>query len=169
MSGGTHLEGRAWLFGDHVDTDGIIPVCYCTTSRREELGPHAMSGVAPGFAAQIATGDFIVAGCNFGCGSSRENAPLALLGAGVGGVVASSFGRIFYRNAINVGLPIFEASEAAAQCAQGDLLRVRMEEGLLENLTREVTFTFARYPRRVAEIIEAGGLVDYVRRRLGRP
>lgn len=133
----------------------------------KELGPHAMSGIAPGFASLIAPGDFIVAGCNFGCGSSRENAPLALLGAGVGGVVAASFGRIFYRNSINVGLPIFESPEAAARCAQGDLLRVKMEEGVLENVTQGLVSTFAPYPRRVAEIIEAGGLVEYVRGRMG--
>ena len=165
MTVGT-LEGRAWLFGDHVDTDVIIPVRYCTTSNREELGPHAMSGLDPEFAAKIAPGDFIVAGHNFGCGSSRENAPLALQGAGVGAVVAVSFGRIFYRNAINVGLPFFESPEAVSCCGPGDLLQVRMEEGLLRNVTRGLALALAKYPPQVAEIIEAGGLEAYVRRRL---
>lgn len=161
-----YLEGRAWCFGDHVDTDIIIPVCYCTTSDREELGRFAMAGADPGFSARIAPGDFIVAGWNFGCGSSRENAPIALQGAGVGAVVAASFGRIFYRNAINVGLPIFETPEALALCEPGHLLRALVEEGTLENLTTGFTVTFAPYPRQVAQIIEAGGLVEYVRRKL---
>lgn len=160
------LEGRVWLFGDHVDTDVIIPVRYCTTADREELGRHAMAGADPDFASKIAPGDFIVAGCNFGCGSSREVAPVALLGAGVGGVVAASFGRIFYRNAINVGLPIFESPEATAGCSPGDLLRTLLEEGLLQNLTTGRAFAFAPYPPQVAEIVAAGGLENYVRRRL---
>ena len=167
IKGSGCLEGRAWCFGDHVDTDVIIPVRYCTTSDREELGRYAMAGVDPGFSARIAPGDFIVAGCNFGCGSSRENAPIALLGAGVGAVVAASFGRIFHRNAINVGLPIFETPGALALCEPGHLLRARVEEGILENLTTGLTMAFAPYPRQVAQIIEAGGRVEYVRRKLG--
>ena len=161
------LEGRAWVFGDHVDTDAIIPVRYCTSIDREELGRYAMSGTHPDFASKVVPGDFVVAGCNFGCGSSREVAPLALLGAGVGAVVASSFGRIFYRNAINLGLPIFESPEAAASCSPGDLLRAHLEEGVLENVTRRLHFAVAPYPSQVAEIVAAGGLVEYVRRRLG--
>jgi 3-isopropylmalate dehydratase small subunit len=162
------LEGRAWCFGDHIDTDLIIPVRYCTTSDREELGRYAMAGADPDFSARIAPGDFIVAGRNFGCGSSRENAPLALLGAGVGAVVAASFGRIFHRNSINVGLPLFETPDALALCEQSHLLCARVEEGILENLTTGLTMGFAPYPRQVAQIIEAGGLVEYVRRRLGK-
>lgn len=161
------LEGRVWLFGDHVDTDVIIPVRYCTTADRDELGRHAMAGADPEFASRIAPGDFVVAGCNFGCGSSREVAPVALLGAGVGGVVAASFGRIFYRNAINVGLPIFVSEEALGGCNPGDVLRVRPGEGTLENLTCGSTFPVASYPPKIVEILEAGGLVEYVRRRLG--
>jgi 3-isopropylmalate/(R)-2-methylmalate dehydratase small subunit len=167
MSERRPIEGRAWLFGDHVDTDVIIPVRHCTTSDLEELGPHALSGLVEGFASQIAPGDFVVAGCNFGCGSSRENAPLALLGAGVGAVVAASFGRIFYRNAINVGLPIFVSEEALGGCNPGDVLRARPGDGTLENLTCGRTFPIASYPPKIVEIIEAGGLVEYVRRRLG--
>lgn len=162
------FEGRVWLFGDHVDTDVIIPVRYCVTADRDELGRHAMAGADPDFAGRIAPGDFIVAGCNFGCGSSREVAPVALLGAGVGAVVAASFGRIFYRNAINVGLPIFESPEAAVACSQGDLVRAVPEEGFLQNLTSGRAFAFAPYPHQVAQIVAAGGLENYVRERLSK-
>jgi 3-isopropylmalate/(R)-2-methylmalate dehydratase small subunit len=167
VSEGTILRGRAWLFGDHVDTDVIIPVRYCNMFRKEELGPYAMAGADPEFASRIAPGDFIVAGANFGCGSSRETAPLALLGARVGAVVAVSFGRIFFRNAVNVGLPIFESPEASAACRAGDQLAVDAARGLIRNETLGLSFAFAPYSAQVAEIIAAGGLVPYVRRRLG--
>lgn len=167
MSEGTILRGRAWLFGDHVDTDVIIPVRYCNMFRKEELGPYAMAGADLEFASRIAPGDFIVAGANFGCGSSRETAPLALLGARVGAVVAVSFGRIFFRNAVNVGLPIFESPEASAACRAGDQLAVDAARGLIRNETLGLSFAFAPYSAQVAEIIAAGGLVPYVRRRLG--
>ena len=169
MSEGEILRGRVWRFGDHVDTDVIIPVRYCNMFRKEELGPHAMAGADPEFASRIAPGDFIVAGANFGCGSSRETAPVALLGAGVGAVVAASFGRIFFRNAVNVGLPIFESPEASAACRAGDRLAVDAALGVIRDETLGLSFTFAPYSAQVAEIIAAGGLVPYVRRRLGLP
>lgn len=163
------LEGRAHLFGDHVDTDGIIPARFCLTLDPAELGQHAMAGVDEGFAARVAKGDFIVAGENFGCGSSRETAPVALLGAGVGAVVACSFARIFLRNAINVGLPIFECPEAARACRPGDRLRALATGGLLENLDLGERYPFHPWPTEVAAIVAAGGLVPYVRLRLGLP
>jgi 3-isopropylmalate dehydratase small subunit len=168
MNGRPEIRGRAWLFGDHVDTDAIIPVRFCTTSRPEELGRHAMSGVDPRFASRIERGDFIVAGANFGCGSSRENAPLALLGAGVGAVVAHSFGRIFFRNAINVGLTIVECPAGAKECRQGDALLILPAEGVLLNETLGTRYPFASYPEALQEIVRAGGLVEYVRRRLAQ-
>ena len=160
------IRGKVWKFGDHVDTDAIIPVRYCNTYLREELGPYAMSGIDPTFAEKVAAGDILVAGANFGCGSSRENAPLALLGAGVGAVIAASFGRIFFRNAINVGLPFFESPEASAACAQGDVLVIRPLEGGIENESTGRSYAFLPYPEKIAEIIAAGGLVAYVRARL---
>jgi 3-isopropylmalate/(R)-2-methylmalate dehydratase small subunit len=166
MKGLRTISGRAWIFGDHVDTDIIIPVRYCGSSKREELGPHAMAGLDPGFASRISPGDILVAGQNFGCGSSRENAPLALQGAGIGAVVALSFGRIFFRNAINVGLPIFESSEVAGSCSEGDLLRILPAEGRLINETSGKSFRFSAYPDRLSEIIECGGLVNYVKQRI---
>ena len=162
----TLLKGRVWKFGDHVDTDAIIPVRYCNTFLKEELGPHAMAGLDPDFAQKVTPGDILVAGTNFGCGSSRENAPLAILGAGIGAVVAASFGRIFFRNAINVGLPFFESPEASAACRQGDTLHIHPLSGRIENIARSESYAFFPYPEKVAEIIACGGLVSYVRARL---
>lgn len=163
-----HLKGRAWVFGDDVDTDVIIPACRCTTIDPGELGRFAMEGLDPGFAAALARGDFVVGGCNFGCGSSRETAPLALLGAGVGAVVAASFARIFFRNAINVGLPIFESPEACREVRPGDPLVIDVEGGRLVNEARGRTYPIAPYPSLVREIVACGGMVEYVRRRLGK-
>ncbi len=168
MSTEAVIEGRVWVFGDHVDTDVIIPARFCNTYVTEELGRHAMAGTDPSFADRIAAGDVIVAGANFGCGSSRETAPLALLGAGVGAVVAASFGRIFFRNAINVGLPIFESPEASEGCEQGDHIVIQPGKGRILNKSRGTCHGFAPYPAKLLEIIECGGLVPYVRKRLGR-
>jgi 3-isopropylmalate/(R)-2-methylmalate dehydratase small subunit len=168
MKGNESIEGRVWTFGDHVDTDVIIPARFCNTYLIEELGPHAMAGTDPDFARRISKGDVIVAGVNFGCGSSRETAPLALMGAGVGAVIAASFGRIFFRNSLNVGLPIFESAEAARGCAAGDHLRIFPREGRIFNATHEDSYAFAPYSEKLLEIVECGGLVPYVRKRLGQ-
>ncbi len=168
MSRNESIEGNVWTFGDHVDTDVIIPVRFCNTYLVEELGLHAMAGTDPDFAGRISKGDVIVAGMNFGCGSSRETAPLALMGAGVGAVIAASFGRIFFRNSLNVGLPIFESPEAARGCAAGDRLRISPREGRIRNATQRTAYAFAPYSEKLLEIVECGGLVPYVRKRLGR-
>lgn len=168
MIGPENIEGRVWTFGDHVDTDVIIPARFCTTYQVDELGTHAMAGTDPDFPSKISRGDIIVAGANFGCGSSRETAPLALLGAGVGAVVAASFGRIFFRNSINVGLSIFESPEASSACSAGDHLAIDPREGRIYNATRKDSYGFAPYSEKLLEIIECGGLVPYVRKRLGR-
>ena len=162
------IEGRVWKFGHNVDTDVIIPARFCNTINVAELGFHAMSGIMPGFAERIARGDIICAGCNFGCGSSREPAPMALLGAGVGAVVAMSFGRIFFRNSINVGLPIFEAEDACRDAGEGDLLLIDPERGKIVNETTGAVYMLSPYPEQVREIIASGGMVNYVRRRLGK-
>jgi len=161
------IEGRAHLLGDHVDTDVIIPVKYCGTLDVAELGRHALAGLDEAYAERIAPGDLLVAGENFGCGSSREVAPLALLGAGVGAVVAASFARIFFRNALNVGLPILECPAAARACREGDRLRILALGGTIENLDLGETYAVAPWPPALADLIEAGGMVNYVRRRLG--
>jgi 3-isopropylmalate dehydratase small subunit len=167
MRPGDILRGRARLFGDHVDTDVIIPARHCATLDLSELGRHAMEGLDPYFSTRIDRGDVIVAGRNFGCGSSRETAPLALLGAGVGAVVASSFARIFFRNALNVGLPIFESLDAAAGFEEGDSLEIDPSAGRLTHVKTRRTFALAPYPEQLLGIVAAGGLVPYVRRRLG--
>jgi 3-isopropylmalate/(R)-2-methylmalate dehydratase small subunit len=162
------LRGRAWVFGDHVDTDAIIPARFCDTIAPDELGLHAMEGLFPGFAAKIRPGDIVVGGFNFGCGSSRETAPPALLGAGVGAVGAKSFARIFFRNAINIGLPIFESEAAADGIEEGDLLAIRPGLGELSVEAGGGTYRLAPYPEKVREIMECGGMVGYVRKKLGR-
>lgn len=162
-------RGKAWIFGDDVDTDVIIPAHRCVTLDIAELGQHAMEGMDPTFASSIAPGDFVAAGWNFGCGSSRETAPLALLGAGVGAVLAKSFARIFFRNAINVGLPLLESAEAASDAAPGHWLSVDLRGGILTNETLGKTYVIAPYPGMVEEIVSCGGMVEYVRKRLGKP
>ncbi|MCL7452780.1 MAG: 3-isopropylmalate dehydratase small subunit [Anaerolineae bacterium] len=160
------LRGRVWKYGDHVDTDAIIPARYLNVSTAEALAPHCMEDIDPTFAAQVKEGDMIVAGENFGCGSSREHAPLAIKGAGVSGVVACSFARIFYRNAINVGLPILESAEAAAGVESGQELEVDLEAGEIQNLVTGETWRAEPYPPFMMGIIRAGGLVPYTRRNL---
>ena len=127
----TLLKGQAWVYGDNVDTDVIIPARYLTTSDPKELAPHCMEDIDKDFASSVKKGDILVAGSNFGCGSSREHAPLAILGAGVSCVVASSFARIFYRNSINIGLPIVECPEASAKIQAGDKVSVNFDTGVI--------------------------------------
>ena len=160
------LQGKAFCFGDHIDTDVIIPARYLTSFDPAKLAAFCMEGVDPAFAASVQPGDFVVAGENFGCGSSREHAPLALKGAGVGCVIAASFARIFHRNAINVGLPIVVCPEAFSVFEQGDLLSVDLHAGTIENHTRRGIYHAQRYPPFLLELIEAGGLIPYTRSKL---
>ncbi|MBS1261689.1 MAG: 2,3-dimethylmalate dehydratase small subunit [Calditrichaeota bacterium] len=160
------MGGRAFKYDDHVDTDVIIPARYCTGFTVEELAPHALEDLDATFVQRVRPGDFIVAGRNFGCGSSRENAPIAIKGAGVACVIAVSFARIFYRNAINIGLPILECADAVAGIEDGDTIRVELAEGAIENVTRGGSWRAAPFPEGIREIIDAGGLAEYVRRRV---
>jgi 3-isopropylmalate dehydratase small subunit len=164
---GTLLEGNAWRYGRDVDTDVIIPARYLTATDERELGAHCLEDLDPDFVKKAEKGDIIVAEENFGSGSSREHAPLAIKGCGVSCVIASSFARIFYRNAINVGLPILECPEAVAGTKTGDRLRVDLESGCVENLTTGKKYQAQPFPDFMREIISAGGLVGYVRKRLG--
>ena len=169
MSYDEKITGKAWVYGDNVDTDVIIPARYLTTSDPEKLAPHCMEDIDPTFASSVAKGDILVAGSNFGCGSSREHAPIAIKAAGVSCVIAGSFARIFFRNAINIGLPILECPEAAQPGAvsQGDELVVDLGTGRIENRTNGRSFTAAPVPAFLQNLFEAGGLVSYVRERLG--
>ncbi|MGB9803353.1 MAG: 3-isopropylmalate dehydratase small subunit [Desulfofundulus sp.] len=160
------LRGKAWKFGDDIDTDAIIPARYLNTSDPRELAAHCMEDADPSFAGRVQPGDVIVAGKNFGCGSSREHAPIAIKATGVSCVIAASFARIFYRNAFNIGLPIFESPEAAAKIQEGDEVAVDVESGTITNLTRNEQYRSTPVPPFMQEIIAAGGLINYVARRL---
>jgi 3-isopropylmalate dehydratase small subunit len=161
------MEGTVFRYHDNVDTDVIIPARYCTSFTVPELAPHALEDLDPTFVKRVQQGDFIVAGNNFGCGSSRENAPIAIKGAGVACVIAKSFARIFYRNSINIGLPILECPEAVDGIEEGDRIRVDLNEGTIENLTRPGRWQAASFPAGIQEIIELGGLAEYVRQKVG--
>ncbi|HHW41085.1 MAG TPA: 3-isopropylmalate dehydratase small subunit [Syntrophomonadaceae bacterium] len=160
------VKGRVWKFGNDVDTDLIIPARYLNTTDPAELAAHCMEDADPSFAKKVAAGDIIVAGKNFGCGSSREHAPIAIKGAGVACVIAGSFARIFYRNAINIGLPILEAPEAAEALQDGDVVEIDLGSGTIKNLTREGLYQAAPFPPFMQEIMQAGGLINYVRERM---
>lgn len=160
------LRGRAHTYGKNVDTDVIIPGKYCSIVDQAELGTHAMEGIDPEFASRVKPGDIIVADSNFGCGSSREVAPIAIKGAGVSAVVAKSFARIFYRNAINIGLPILECPEAVDAISAGDEIEIDVAAGTIRNVTRNAEYHAAEFPPFMRSLIEAGGLIPYVERRL---
>ena len=160
------LVGRVWKHGDNVDTDAIIPARYLNVSTPQELAHHCLEDIDPTFADAVRPGDLIVAGENFGCGSSREHAPLAIKGAGVGCVVARSFARIFYRNAINVGLPVLECPAAVDETEQGHKLEIVLGTGQVRNLTTGRVYQADPYPPFLMKIIDAGGLVPYTQRRI---
>jgi len=158
----TVLEGNAWVLGDHIDTDVIIPAKYLVTFEPERLAPHCFEGLDPELARQIQDGDIVVAGKNFGCGSSREHAPIAMRGLGASCVVARSFGHIFYRNAFNRGLPLLECDWPKNTVKKGNRLRVDLESGKIENLTSNQTFQALPIPDFMREIIASGGLIPQV-------
>ncbi len=157
------ITGRAWKFGDDIDTDAIIPGKYLVLNSSEELAKHAFENVRPNFARQVAVGDIIVAGENFGCGSSREHAPLALRDT-ISVIIARSFARIFFRNAINIGLPVLECETATIN--DGDVLQVDFGRALVRNETTHDAYEVTPFPPFIKNIIEAGGLVNYVKANL---
>lgn len=160
------IKGRVWLFGDDVDTDVILPGKYLVLTQPADLAKHAMEGISPEFAEKISKGDIIVAGKNFGCGSSREHAPLALKHAGVSAVVAESFSRIFYRNAINIGLPAVIAEGARARVKEGEAVAIDLERGELTTEAGE-RIPAERFPQFLLEILRDGGLVQNMKKRFG--
>jgi 3-isopropylmalate/(R)-2-methylmalate dehydratase small subunit len=160
------LRGRAHKYGKNVDTDVIIPGKYCNIIDPVELGKHALEGLDPDYTTKMSQGDVIVADTNFGCGSSREVAPIAIKGSGTSAVIAKSFARIFYRNALNIGLPIFESAEAVDGIEDGDEIEVSPETGIIKNLTKGTEYKAAEFPPFMRQLIDAGGLVPYVERRL---
>jgi len=157
------IKGRVWKFKDNIDTDIIIPARYLNTSDPEELALHCMEDYDPDFTKKLDRGDIIVAGKNFGCGSSREHAPIALKATGVSCIITKSFARIFFRNAINIGLPIFESTEVVEQCSQGDILEVNTVQGVIKNLTKDKVYKTNLLPEFIQKIIAVGGLREYVK------
>jgi 3-isopropylmalate dehydratase small subunit len=160
------LEGTVWKFGDNIDTDVIIPARYLTTTDPKVLALYCMEDIDLAFAKQVQPGDIIVGGRNFGCGSSREHAPISIKGAGVSCIIAESFARIFFRNAINIGLPILESAEAARDAQKGDPLSVDLAAGTITNQRTGKLYQASPYPV-VLAIINAGGLIPYTRNVLG--
>ncbi|MHC1636554.1 MAG: homoaconitase small subunit [Candidatus Nezhaarchaeales archaeon] len=160
------IKGRVWKFGDNIDTDVIIPFKYkARTLDPKELAQHVMEGIDPDFAKKVKPGDIIVAGKNFGCGSSREQAPLAIKAAGIAAIVAESFARIFFRNAINIGLPVLEVKGISEKTDEGDLLEIDLLQGTVKNLTKNAVFKAAPLPDMIMEILKEGGLVNYLKKR----
>lgn len=162
------IRGRIWKFGDNIDTDAIIPARYLNTSDPKELAKHVMEDADPLFPSKVKPGDIIVAGKNFGCGSSREHAPLAIKAAGVQAVVAKSFARIFFRNAFNIGLPIFEVPELVDESNQGDEIEIDMVSGEIFNLTNSKKYKTKPIPEFMQDLIKAGGLVEWAKKRLSK-
>ena len=159
------IEGRVWKFGADVDTDAIIPARYLNTSDANELAKHAMEDARPEFPKKVKNGDLLIAEKNFGCGSSREHAPLALKTAGISCVIAKSFARIFYRNGLNLGLPLLESPEASEAIEDGDRIRVDLSTGEIVDLTKKKKFIAKPIPPFMQELIRDGGLIPHLRKK----
>ncbi len=160
------LKGKVHKYGANVDTDAIIPARYLNVSEPSELARHCLEDIDPDFVKRVKPGDIIVATTNFGCGSSREHAPLAIKASGISCVIAKSFARIFFRNGINIGLPLLESAEAVDSTKAGDILTVDLENGRIRNLASGMEFTAKPYPDFMAEIISDGGLIEHTKKRL---
>jgi len=158
------LKGRVHKFGDDVNTDEIIPAEYLNTTDAATLGKHCMDGIKPGFTGTIKAGDIIVAGKNFGCGSSREHAPISIKGCGISCVIARDFARIFFRNAINIGLPILENALASVDLKGGDEVEVDLDKGIIKNISSGKEYKAGAFPQFMQELIDAGGLMEWVRK-----
>jgi 3-isopropylmalate/(R)-2-methylmalate dehydratase small subunit len=162
------LKGKVFIYGADVNTDVIIPARYLNVSEPEALAKHCMEDIDATFIKKVKPGDIIMATTNFGCGSSREHAPIAIKAAGVSCVIAHSFARIFFRNAINIGLPLLECADAVKNTKAGDTLEVDLAKGTIKNITNGKTFIAKPYPDFMSELIAAGGLVKYTKKRLAR-
>ncbi len=163
-----NANGRVFKYGNDVDTDVIIPARYLNTTKWEELAQHCMEDIDKDFVNNVEDGDIIVAEDNFGCGSSREHAPIAIKASGVSCVIANSFARIFYRNAINIGLPILECPEAVENIDTGDEVEIDFDTGIITNKTKNKSFQGQAFPEFMQELIEAGGLVNYINKDLNK-
>jgi 3-isopropylmalate/(R)-2-methylmalate dehydratase small subunit len=162
------LKGKVHKYGANVDTDVILPARYLNISEPAILAEHCMEGIDPDFVRKLESGDIVVAGANFGCGSSREHAPLAIKAAGISCIIAKSFARIFFRNAINIGLPILECEEAAEKSETNDILEVELARGKIRNITKGLVFQAKPYPDFMLELISAGGLIEHTKKKIVR-
>ncbi len=162
------IRGKVWKFGNDVDTDAIIPARYLNTSDPKELAKHVMEDADKEFANNVKPGDIIAAGKNFGCGSSREHAPIAIKAAGVQAIIAKSFARIFYRNSFNIGLAIFESAEASEKVKESDEIEIDADRGVIRNLTSHEEYKANPIPPFMQELIDAGGLIEWTKRKLAK-
>ena len=161
------LKGKVWQYKDNVDTDVIIPARYLNTSEPDELAKHCMEDIDKTFAQEVKKGDIIVAGQNFGCGSSREHAPISIKASGISVIIAKTFARIFFRNAINIGLPILEHPTFSDECSKGDEVEVDLANGVIKNLTTGKEYQCAKFPKEIQNLINEGGLINYTAKKLG--
>ena len=160
------LKGKVWKFGNNIDTDAIIPARYLNTSDPGELAKHVMEDADRDFPSKVKPGDLIIAESNFGCGSSREHAPIAIKAAGIQAVIAKSFARIFYRNAFNIGLPIFESDEASAKVRGGDEIEIDADRGIIRNISKNEEYSAKPIPPFMQELISSGGLIEWTKKRI---
>ena len=161
------IKGKVYKFGDNINTDDIIAAKYLVSTDAGELGRHCLESIKPDFVSEVQPGSIIVAGKNFGCGSSREHAPLAIKGCGVSAVIARSFAAIFFRNAINIGLPFLELAQID-KINDGDLLEIDLSSGIIKNLSKSTTYNCQPFPEFLQEIVEQGGLMNYIKKRYVR-
>ena len=159
---------KNWIYGDNVDTDVIIPARYLNTKSKDELAAHCMEDIDKTFSKNVKEGDIIVAGNNFGCGSSREHAPLAIKACGIKAVIAKSFARIFYRNAINIGLVIIENNQIQDDVNENDIIDIDLSKGKIYNKTKEKEYSFSAFPSEIQNLINTGGLVEYTKQKVGK-
>lgn len=160
-------KGKAFKYGDNVDTDVIIPARYLMSFDGSDLKKHCMEDIDQDFSKQVRQGDVIVGGKNFGCGSSREHAPIAIKASGISAVIAESFARIFYRNAFNIGLPIIESKEASVKIMAGDQIEIDFSKGKIRNITKKEEYKIDAYPVFIQKIIASNGLINYVKDKIG--
>lgn len=158
-----NAKGKVFKYGDNVDTDVIIPARYLNTSNHKELAAHCMEDIDADFVKNVKDGDIIVANKNFGCGSSREHAPISIKASGISCVIAKTFARIFYRNAINIGLPILECDEAAEKIENGDVIEVDFDSGIIKNITKNEEYKAQPFPEFMQKIIKSDGLMNYIK------
>lgn len=161
-------KGKVWKYGDNIDTDVIIPARYLNTASHEELAKHCMEDIDTTFSQEVQPTDIIIAGENFGCGSSREHAPIAIKASGISLVIAKSFARIFYRNAINIGLAILEHPTLSDECSKDDILEYDLSNGTVKNKTTGKEYECTKFPEEIQKLVNAGGLINYTREKLNK-